>query len=105
MNPEDLKHALAGPIASIPTFFTRDGSQDLDSVRQTVEFAVTHRIDRLLLTAGDSNYDLQSEAEMRRRPGLLEMRWPFACVRHKLLRKQCACLKNCKEFGAIYKDL
>ena len=65
MNPEDLKHALAGPIASIPTFFTRDGSQDLDSVRQTVEFAVTHRIDRRLLTAGDSNYDLQSEAELR----------------------------------------
>ena len=65
MNPDDLKRALAGPIATIPTFFHRDGSQDLLSVRGTVEFAVTHRIERLLLTAGDSNYELQSEEEIR----------------------------------------
>jgi dihydrodipicolinate synthase/N-acetylneuraminate lyase len=65
MNPEQLKAALSGPIVSLPTFFTQDGSQDLASVCQTVEFTIENGMKTLLLTAGDSNYTLQSEAEIR----------------------------------------
>jgi dihydrodipicolinate synthase/N-acetylneuraminate lyase len=65
MKPENLKRALTGPVVSLPTFFTREGKQDLESVRRTVEFAISNRIKVLLLTAGDSNYALQSEDEIR----------------------------------------
>ena len=65
MNPDELQAALANPIVSLPTFFHRDGRQDLDSLRQTIDFVVDHDFPTLLLTAGDSNYDLQSEAEIR----------------------------------------
>lgn len=65
MNPEELRKALANPIISLPTFFTRRGEQDLESVRGTVEFAISNDFKVLLLTAGDSNYELQSESEIR----------------------------------------
>ncbi len=65
MKPEVLKKALAAPIVSLPTFFTREGAQDLESVRSTVEFAIANDLKVLLLTSGDSNYELQSEAEIR----------------------------------------
>ena len=65
MTPDELKAALANPIVSLPTFYTRTGEQDLDSVRNTAEFSIEHGFRVLLLTAGDSNYDLQSEAQIR----------------------------------------
>lgn len=65
MTPEELKRALAAPIVSLPTFFTREGKQDLEQVRSTVDFAVDNGFELLLLTAGDSNYDLQTEDEIR----------------------------------------
>ena len=65
MKPAALKKALAAPIVSLPTFFTREGAQDLESVRSTVEFAIANDLKVLLLTSGDSNYELQSEAEIR----------------------------------------
>ena len=65
MQPDELKNALASPIVSLPTFFTREGAQDLESLRGTVEFVITHGMKVLLLTAGDSNYELQSEEEIR----------------------------------------
>lgn len=65
MNPEQLQQALANPIISLPTFFHRDGRHDMDSLAGTVEFAVANGFPTLLLTAGDSNYELQSEPEIR----------------------------------------
>lgn len=65
MKPEELKKTLYAPIVSLPTFFTRDGKQDLESVRNSVEFVISNGFKVLLLTAGDSNYDLQSESEIR----------------------------------------
>ena len=65
MTPEELKKALAAPIVSLPTFFTRDGAQDLESVRSLVEFLITNDLKVFLLTSGDSNYTLQSEPEIR----------------------------------------
>lgn len=65
MTPEALRGALANPIISLPTYFHRDGRQDLDSLRGTVEFCLDNGFPTLLLTAGDSNYELQSEAEIR----------------------------------------
>ena len=65
MKPEALKKALAAPIVSLPTFFTREGAQDLESLRSTVEFAIANDLKVLLLTSGDSNYELQSEEEIR----------------------------------------
>ncbi|MFH1009351.1 MAG: dihydrodipicolinate synthase family protein, partial [Candidatus Latescibacterota bacterium] len=44
---------------------TRAGAQDLESVRSTVEFAIGNDLKVLLLTSGDSNYELQSEEEIR----------------------------------------
>ena len=61
MKPEELKKALVGPIVSLPTFFTQEGVQDLESVRSTVEFAIENDMKVLLLTMGDSRYDFQSE--------------------------------------------
>ena len=65
MDPGDLRAALANPIVSLPTYFHRDGQQDLVSLQRTVEFVVENDFPTLLLTAGDSNYALQSEAEIR----------------------------------------
>jgi 4-hydroxy-tetrahydrodipicolinate synthase len=65
MDPADLKKALAAPIVPVPTFFTRAGAQDMESVRGTVEFIITNGMRVLLLTSGDSNYVLQSESEIR----------------------------------------
>jgi dihydrodipicolinate synthase/N-acetylneuraminate lyase len=65
MDPIQLQAALANPIVSLPTFFHRDGQQDLVSLRQTVDYLIDHGFVTLLLTAGDSNYELQSEAEIR----------------------------------------
>lgn len=65
MDPMKLQQALENPIVSLPTFFHRDGRQDLASLRDTVEFVVGEGFPTLLLTAGDSNYELQSEAEIR----------------------------------------
>jgi len=65
MKPQELKKALIGPIISLPTFFTRGGKQDLESVRSTVEFVIANNLKILLLTMGDSNYALQSEQEIR----------------------------------------
>jgi len=65
MKPQELKKALVGPIVSLPTFFTRGGKQDLESVKRTVEFVINNGLKVLLLTMGDSNYSLQSESEIR----------------------------------------
>lgn len=65
MKSEELKKTLFNPIVSLPTFFTREGKQDLESVRKTVEFVITNGLKVLLLTMGDSNYSLQSESEIR----------------------------------------
>jgi len=65
MKPEELKEALACLIISLFTFFICEGEQDLEHVRSTVEFAITNSFGVLLLTFGDSNYGLQSEAEIR----------------------------------------
>ncbi|PKO21338.1 MAG: hypothetical protein CVU38_15295 [Chloroflexi bacterium HGW-Chloroflexi-1] len=65
MKPAELKKAIVGPIVSLPTFFTKDGAQDLESVRSTVEYAITNGLKVMLLTMGDSNYALQSEPEIR----------------------------------------
>jgi len=65
MKSEELKKTLFNPIVPLPTFFTREGKQDLESVRKTVEFVITNGLKVLLLTMGDSNYALQSETEIR----------------------------------------
>lgn len=65
MEPTKLQAALANPIISLPTYFHRDGQQDLASLEQTVEFVIDNGFPTLLLTAGDSGYELQSEAEIR----------------------------------------
>ncbi|MFH1007162.1 MAG: hypothetical protein V1800_06640, partial [Candidatus Latescibacterota bacterium] len=65
MNAADLRKTVAAPIVSLPTYFTRAGAQDLESVRSTVEFAIGNDLKVLLLTSGDSNYELQSEEEIR----------------------------------------
>ena len=65
LTPEELREALKGPIVSLPTFFKKTGEQDLESVRRTVDFVIESGLKVLLLTAGDSSYDLQSEEEIR----------------------------------------
>lgn len=65
MKPQELKRVLVGPIVSLPTFFTREGKQDLESVQNTVEFVIKNSFKVLLLTMGDSNYALQSESEIK----------------------------------------
>ena len=55
MQADELKEVLHGPIAFIPTYFSRSGSQDLDSAARTVDRAIDNGMRILLLTSGYSH--------------------------------------------------
>jgi 5-dehydro-4-deoxyglucarate dehydratase len=61
----DFRQSLSGPISSISTPFTRDGSIDQAALRACVDFAVTEaRSGTILLTYGDSLLSLLTDQEV-----------------------------------------
>ena len=50
-----VRAALTGPIASIRTPFSRDGSIDYDGLRRMIDFDLEAGSKVSLLTAGDSH--------------------------------------------------
>lgn len=64
MNVDEVRAALTGPLMSIRTSFNRDGSVDYAGVKRMVDFAIEAGSRTSLLTAGDSHYQLLSDAEM-----------------------------------------
>lgn len=61
---EQVREALTGPIASIPTLFQRDGSIDFDGLRDFIDFVISGGAKTVLLTYGDSLYSLLGDAEI-----------------------------------------
>src|SRR5688500_14752521 len=61
---EEVRKALTGPIGSVRTPFTRDGSIDFDGLRNTIDFNINAGSKTVLLTAGDSHYFILSDREM-----------------------------------------
>ncbi len=60
----EVRAALTGPIGSVRTPFRKDGSIDYHGLRRIVDFNIDAGSRTVLLTAGDSNYLLLSEAEI-----------------------------------------
>ncbi|HOZ47329.1 MAG TPA: dihydrodipicolinate synthase family protein [Candidatus Hydrogenedentes bacterium] len=63
-DPPFIRAALTGPIASISTPFTRDGSVDSAALRTIVDFSVDAGSRTVLLTYGDSLYSLLTDNEV-----------------------------------------
>jgi len=51
---EKAKMALTGPVASVPTLFSRDGSIDWNGLRNCIDFVISGGTKTILLTHGDS---------------------------------------------------
>lgn len=66
MNPSDYhRQSLTGPISSISTPFTQDGTIDEAALRACVDFAVTEaNSGTILLTYGDSLYSVLTDREV-----------------------------------------
>ena len=64
VSKEQVREALTGPIASIPTLFHRDGSIDLDGIRRCIDFTIAGGTKTVLLTHGDSLYTLLGDDEI-----------------------------------------
>jgi len=65
-DPQEIRAALTGPLASVPTLFQRDGSIDFDGLRRFIDFVLDAGAGALLLTFGDSLFSLLSDAEIAR---------------------------------------
>ena len=61
---DKVRACLTGPIASVRTMFSRDGSIDFDGLRSYVDFIVEAGTKTVLLTAGDSHYECLGDSEI-----------------------------------------
>jgi 4-hydroxy-tetrahydrodipicolinate synthase len=64
MDTARIQQALSGPIASIRTPFSRDGSIDYESLRRIVDFDIEAGSGALLITWGDSLFSLLSDRDV-----------------------------------------
>ena len=61
---EEIREALSCPIASVPTLFLKDGSIDLNGLRNFVDFTIAGGTKTMLLTYGDSLFSLLGDREI-----------------------------------------
>ncbi len=59
-----IRHALAGPVASIPTPFLSDGEIDYPTIGKMIDFQIANKLKMIFLTPGNSHYNCMSETEM-----------------------------------------
>jgi len=64
LDREEIRHHLTGPIASVHTPFTKDGSIDFKSLARLIDFTIEAGSKTVLLTAGDSHFFCLSEREI-----------------------------------------
>ena len=64
MDRDEVRAHLTGPISSISTPFSEDGSVDYDGLRSLIDFVLAAGSRTVLLTVGDSHYICLSEAEI-----------------------------------------
>lgn len=62
--PSDIRAQLEGPVASIPTTFTRRGDVDWPGIANMIEVALAAGSGTILLTIGDSQYFFLSPDEI-----------------------------------------
>lgn len=60
----EIRAALTGPSASLPTPFCRDGSIDAASLRAFIDFVIAGGSKTVMLTNGDSLYSVLTDAEV-----------------------------------------
>lgn len=61
---DEVRYALTGPVASVPTTFHEDGSIDFDGLRSFVDFTIAGGSRTMLLTYGDSLYSVLTDKEI-----------------------------------------
>ena len=64
MDSQTVREMLTGPVPSLRTPFSRDGSVDYDGLRSIIDFAIDAGAKTVLLTAGDSHYACLSDEEI-----------------------------------------
>lgn len=60
----NVEHAIQGPVNSIPTPFTHEGSVDWDGVRAIIDSGIAGGSQVSLLTPGDSQFDCLTPEEI-----------------------------------------
>jgi 4-hydroxy-tetrahydrodipicolinate synthase len=63
-SPEEIRHALAGPVPSLRTPFTREGEIDYPALGRMIEFDLAAGATALIITWGDSLFALLREREV-----------------------------------------
>lgn len=63
-SPEEIRHALTGPVASVSTPFCEDGTIDYAALRNTVDFVIAAGSKTVLLTNGDSLFSILTDEEV-----------------------------------------
>ena len=60
----EVRTAIRGPVSSVPTIFTRDGTVDHDGIRSVVERSLQNRCEVVMLTWGNSLVSLLTDQEL-----------------------------------------
>jgi 4-hydroxy-tetrahydrodipicolinate synthase len=60
----EIRHALTGPVASIPTPFLSDGEIDYTAIGKMIDFQIANKLKMIFLTPGNSHYNCMSTAEI-----------------------------------------
>ncbi len=60
----EMRRALTGPVASIPTPFLRDGEIDYPTIGKMIDFQIAAKLKMIFLTPGNSHYNCMNEAEI-----------------------------------------
>jgi len=101
----EAREALTGPFPSVSTLFCKDGSIDVEGMRNLVEFLISHGSKTLLLTYGDSLMSLLTDDEIAQVTKLVaEQAAGRACVvaadRQWATPKEVEFAKYAREVGA-----
>lgn len=64
MDREAIRDALTGPVVSVRTPFSRDGSIDFQGLRSSIDFYISAGSKTMLLTYGDSLFSLLTDQEV-----------------------------------------
>ena len=64
MNLQKAKEHLTGPVMSLRTAFMRNGDIDYDGVRNIIDAGIDGGTKTVMLTVGDSHYDILSDEEI-----------------------------------------
>lgn len=64
LDAQAVREALTGPVTSVFTPFCRDGAIDFDALRNYVDFVVAAGSRSVILTYGDSHYDILDDEEV-----------------------------------------